>query len=200
MKKILILLILCPSFFACSRTKQPAGNQHQETPKILQNDKRDVSFSKRNYDDLVNELYQDQVTKNQNLEEIENLIEANNAEKDEILGKYATFDKKSEGYYSLANTQSLEILDTALRAKILLLIKASRNKYNDGTSNLEAIIKRIEIKSASIQDYHTALKIIVTLPVIENYQRDYLPKDSIYKGFSKQQDQIISKMDKIVKK
>jgi len=44
------------------------------------------------------------------------------------------------------------------------------------------------------------MKVMVTMPLIENYQHENLPKDSIYKGFSKQQDMIINKMDNIIKK
>ena len=65
---------------------------------------------------------------------------------------------------------------------------------------MAALIRAIDTRNTSINDYHTAMKIIVTMPLIERYQKENLPKDSAYRVLLKQQDAIISKMDKIVKK
>ena len=203
MRTFFSLVALAAFFMGCHNVKQPVDQPKKETPKALQDDKGDVRsslFYKRGSNDLLNELYQGLVNENQNLKDIEKLLEGNNTEKIDILDKYSVFDSKNESYYTSAHSQCMEIKDSVLRKKILSVIKLSSDQYKDRTSHLTAMIRNIESKNISIQDYHTAMKVMVTMPLIENYQHENLPKDSIYKGFSKQQDMIINKMDKIIKK
>lgn len=201
--KTIVLLFLTILISSCTRVQQQTNDPAKETPKALKENDRDISsfsFSKRTSNDLVDDLYKGLVDENQALKEIENLTDENNTRKNELLNTYSEFDNKNKSYYSSANSHAAAISDTILKARVLSMLKASTDKYSGKVSYLEAIIKHLEAKSNSMQDYYTTMKIVLTLPLIEKYQQTHLPKDSIYKAFYKQQDQIISKINVITKK
>jgi hypothetical protein len=202
LEKTILILFLAILIFSCTRVQQQTNDPAKETPKALKENDRDVSsfsFSKRMSNDLVDDLYKGLVDENQPLKEIENLIDENSTRKNDLLNTYTDFDNKNKSYYSAANSHAAAISDTILKARVLSMLKASSDKYNGKVSYLEAIIKHIEAKSYSVQDYYATMKIILTLPLIEKYQQTHLPKDSLYKGFYKQQEQIIKKINDITK-
>lgn len=202
MKTIVILFVLASVLMGCQRAKQPANQPKQETPKALREDKSDVSsfLSKSGREDLLEALYAGLIKENQQLQDIESLIEDNRTEKNDIVGKYNDFNQKSDRYYSDAREHCRQINDSVLRKRILAILKTSSDNYQNRISYLAMLVHTVETKNTSIDDYHTAMKIVVTLPLIENFQRENLPKDSIFKGFNKKQDNLIRKMDNMMKK
>lgn len=199
-KTIVLLILLITS---CTKVQKRPNDPAKETPKVLERNDRDISsfsFSKRKDNNLVDDLYKGLLDESQQLKEIENLIEENNSQKNDLLDTYHQFDNKNKNYYASANSYIGSLSDTVLKARLLSIIKTSSDKYNGKINSLETVIKRLEAKSTSIQDYYTTMKIILTVPLIENYQKTHLPKDSIYQGFYKQQNQIIDKINIMIKK
>ena len=202
MRTIVIFVVLATTLLSCQRVKQETKEPPKGTPKALREDKSDVSsfVYKRGSEDLLDELYIELVKDNQNLKDIENLIEENSTEQKTLVDKFNAFNGKNESYYSSASNHWESIKDSVLRKKILSIIKTSSDNNSQKSSHMAALIRAIDTRNTSINDYHTAMKIIVTMPLIERYQKENLPKDSAYRVLLKQQDAIISKMDKIVKK
>lgn len=193
--------IMAITFLACKRIHNNQGIENKELPKALQEKKLslgDVSSARYN-NDLVDDLYGGLVKERPDLKDIENSIDHNQVKKDEITGLFQVFDGKNESYYNSANTQVQSISDTILRARLISIIKASNDRYKNRSKNIETLIKQIEARNISIKDYHTAMKLIITLPLIEDYQKESIPHDSIYKGLYKMQGILIKKIDQIKK-
>lgn len=202
MKTHIILFLAVVTLLSCQRRKQSTDQPAKETPKALQETRSDVEsfISKRGANDLVDELYDGLVNENAQLKDIETLLKKTYEEKVDLIDKYNSFDQKSNRYYSDAERHYSNMKDSSLRKKIIAIIKTSCSKYGTHVNHLSSLVKTIEAGNGSIDDYHAALKIVVTLPLIESFQRDNLPKDSSYKAIIKKQSDLIRKMDNTMKK
>jgi hypothetical protein len=64
----------------------------------------------------------------------------------------------------------------------------------------EEIIKSIHTKDIRIAELHTALKIILTLPMIEKYQKEYLPSTKPIQQVDNEMIKVIKKLDSSMNK
>ncbi len=89
------------------------------------------------------------------------------------------------------------ITDSLLKNKILLLIKASNNKYLAKTSMLNTLMNQINTNDATLSDHHEILKIVLTIPMIEKYQDENMPDEKEFKEKIKQQEELIKVVDSL---
>jgi hypothetical protein len=201
MKTISILfgLILLSS---CNRPERVASPVKSETPKALQESSFEEieSFSDTRNRDLVDDLYREQLGKRPDLKEIEELIEKRKEEKIEAANDFESYNGKIEEYYTSANMHLQGISDSLLKTKMLIIMNESNKKYQNKSTSLKEFAAQIKNQSLSITDYHEALKVIVTIPIIEKYQNDNRPNDSIYRNISHNQKDLLGKMRKKVEK
>lgn len=202
MRKFVIPVALALFFLSCSCNSYNKNDKINETPRPLRDSEiRELSsISKRYNNDLLEELYQGLINENKDIEEIETLIDEGNTNKKDILEGYRFYQDRNDKYYLSVNTKVQDISDTALKSKLFSIIKSSSKNYELKSHNIESIIKQIESKSLSVKDYHATMKIILTIPLIENYQKVNLPNDSIHKALIKRQDIIINKINSLIKK
>lgn len=64
----------------------------------------------------------------------------------------------------------------------------------------KALLKQVESKSIVLNDIHTALKVVSTLPVIEKYQKGYLPDSKPLQGLLKQADEVTNETEAFLKR
>lgn len=173
----LSLMIGSLTFTSCSNNPKPILQQ-PETPKALQ-DKNESSYeliSKKRYDaDLVDALYDDLVSKDPQLKDLETRIGNFGDRKKESLVEYQHFDGKNKNYYSSASQHVTSIQDSALRQRINQIIENSESKFNNKVSGLKDLVNRLGKNEVSITDAHIFLKILLTGPVIEKYQNENMP-------------------------
>jgi hypothetical protein len=201
MKKIAISIILVFAILSCNHNHDNSIDGKKETPKALQDKKIDLGdISKRYNDNLVNELYHGQVSERKDLKDLESLIENTNTKKDDVIELFLSFKSKNDDYYNAATNYIQTISDTILRARLNSIIKASSDKYKGRTKNIETMIQQIESRNMSINDYHIAMKLIVTLPLIEDFQKSNIPQDSIFTELYREQGVLLNKIDKMTKK
>jgi hypothetical protein len=65
---------------------------------------------------------------------------------------------------------------------------------------LESLQNLIAKRGTTIEDQHVILKIIITLPIIENYQKDNLPAKDDFINVVKLQEKVIAKGDSLMPK
>ncbi len=174
--------------------------KEQEIPKALQEKSSSSEiFSKRRYDDLVESLYNELAEKTPGLMKLENEIDDLSESKDDSLELFEKYDSKNQSYFNSADRHVAQIKDSVLRDKLKILIATSLTKYNSSVSPHTEILKSIGTKELVLNDLHTIVKIVSTLPVIEKYQKDNLPKTTPLEGYSKQLDNTIKYADTVVK-
>lgn len=165
-------------------------NRSNEEPKAFQ--EKSISIGRfRSGGDLVEDLYQELVAKSPELKTLENeLSELNPRDTTDIFYNY---DEKSNEYYRSADSYANVIRDSVMKQKILNLIKKSEEKYVSQKTELEKLVSTIGKKRIEINNYHNALKIILTIPLIEQYQKEHLPNKSPFEKLIEKENQLLQK-------
>ncbi|MBF4505650.1 hypothetical protein IRZ83_03155 [Flavobacterium sp. JLP] len=188
MKKSLILFSFA-LFFSCQKNENNDSNNQE--PKALQEKSIDIGRFRKG-DDLVDDLYQELVNKSPELKNLED--ELNSINPGDTTAIFNDYDRKSDNYYTSATGHAEGIRDSILKNKILNLIKNSSTKYDGKKSDVENLVTTINKRRTEITNYHTALKIILTFPLIEKYQNDHLPKKSPFEKVIEKENQVLEKV------
>ena len=186
LKKIVFLSLI----LVASCQEKETNRKSKEEPKAFEEKSIDIGRFRKG-GDLVEDLYQELVDKSPELKALENeLSEVNTRDTTNIFYNY---DQKSNDYYNAAESHNNGIRDRAIKEKILNLIKKSDDKYVSQKADVENLIKSINQKRIEINDYHTALKIILTIPLIEEYQKEHLPNKSPFEKLIEKENQLLEK-------
>jgi len=197
--KIFISTILVLTLVSCDNRQQ--DKPKQETPKALEDKSSSYEIvSKRSYDDLVESLYTELLTKDIDLKRLEDKIDELRKSKSDTTELFDNFIEKNQSYFSSADRHVSEIKDSLLRDKIKNLVAIQLTKYNSRIVRHNELLKLIETKQMTISDLHNVLKIVRTLPLIDKYQKDNIPNTKSFEGYIKQQETVIKLADTLAKK
>ncbi len=188
---ILVLLISCGG-----GQKEDKPEITNETPTALQDNKIEIKSYSRSAD-LTEELYQELVDKNAALKKLEEDVEASRTAPNELIEKINNYESKSNSYYSSATYKATAITDSILKSKIIALITSSNKKNSTKVSKLNSLLKKMSQNSVIINDYHAVLKIVLTLPLIEKYQKENIPNEKVFKELINNQETLIGKVDSL---
>jgi len=172
----------------------------QETPKALQDDKLEIKSYSRSGSDLTEELYQELIDKTPALKKLEDDINAFRPKPNDLQDKFNNFDNKSKSYYTSSNYKATAISDSILKTKIISLITESNKKYTSKTTELNSLLNQISKNGATLNDHHSVLKIVLTLPIIEKYQDDNKPNKKEFKDLIIEQEKLILRTDSLTPK
>lgn len=197
--KIIILAIIVLTLATCTNNRNQ-DNPKQETPKALEDKSSSYEIvSKRDYDDLVESLYSELVSKDIDLKRLEDKIKELSKHKNDNKELFDKFDGKNQSYFNYADRHVLAIQDSLAREKIKNIVASQLTKYNSRITKHNELLKLIEAKKMTIADLHNVLKIVRTLPLIDKYQKDNLPSTKPFEDFIKQQDETIKLADTLSK-
>lgn len=180
MKVTTLLSIAVIAVFCSACNHIPAKNTESakaEIPEPLKDDYSDISIKRVSSrgGDLVDDIYADLVKKRPALLSLEIGLQQFYASMPDSLEAFNNYAAKSARYYDAARRSLLTIKDSVLRERLRLLIENSNSKYTGKIKKFSALMKDIDSNRMVINDYHLALKIAVTMPVIENYQDKNMP-------------------------
>lgn len=200
LKNFLGTILIGSLVLSCSNGEADAHQTApQETPKALQDGEYEIkSYSRSN--DLIEEVYQEIVDKTPALKKLEDDLDAFRSKPNELGTKFNEYDDKSHKYYNSANAKVSTISDSILRKKIVAHIAASSKMYSQNTAELNALLKQIAKNDITLQDHHSVLKVIITLPIIEKYQADNKPGQKEFDNLIKQQEHLIMRTDSLTPK
>lgn len=193
---IFILMISCDE-----KRIESHKNPNQETPVALQEGNDGiVKYSRENNGDLTELLYQELVEKTPELKKFEEEFEEFNTNSNDMKSSHYQFNNKSNNYYNSAKNKAAAIGDNVLRKKIEAIIGNSSKKYSSKVADLDYLMKQILKKEATLRDHHTILKIVLTLPLIENYQNQNKPDKKTLKQLLNKTDKLILRTDSLTPK
>lgn len=195
MKKLTlsIFVIATMIFIGCGRK---SNDSDKGIPKALQDEVSEIKSYRSSSNDLVEELYKELVEKSQELKKLEDSIQSIGPQIDKAEADYSKYDSKSKDYYRSVNSHADQISDSLLKKKIQGIITASNNQYTSRNSELSSLQDVISRNNASIGDYHAVLKIILTLPIIETYQKGNIPNPQEFKRLVDKQLEMINSIKK----
>ena len=198
--QLLAGLIFLITILSCDNLPKADKTKH-ETPKALEEESfSSESFVKRSNEDMIESIYNELVIKTPELKDLEKNIESLSGNKNDSNDLYKKFNDKNQEYFSSANRNVEKIYDSVLKQRIRLLIFSSLTKYNSKVSKHEDLLKSIDLKTITLSDLHTFLKISRTLPVIEKYQNENLPTTKPIENVSKHLDATIKRIDTLIDK
>ena len=184
MKKYLLSLLVISLIFmtvSCNGNQNENRNSEVQNPEALQDDIKLKSLSKRG-GNLIDELYSELVEKTPELKKLETELESFQETPSETQNVFYNYNGKSSQFYGSANGFANQIKDSLSKKRILELIKKSNEKYDSESKEINQLVKQISDSQNSIQDNHKILKIVLTIPLIEKYQKKiYQKRKSFWK-------------------
>lgn len=196
---IFILVIIILSLASCNNN-HTQDKSKIETPKALEDKNSSYDLiSKRRYDDIVESLYDELVSKDIDLKNIEDKINALNHSKSDTTELFENFNAKNQSYFNSANRHLSEINDSLVKNTIKNLITLQLTKYDSKISKHKELLKLIEAKQITIADLHIVLKIVRTLPLIDKFQNENLPNIKSLESYIHQQNETIKQIDTLSK-
>jgi hypothetical protein len=187
------LMFLC--LVSCNSNQPTEDKKPKEEVPVALQDSKLKSISRPS--DLAEALYQELVKNDPVLQKMEADFEALPTELLPLKEKYDAYEAKSDNYYASAQQKAAMISDSVLRAKVKALIAASESRYTSKTAELNSLLKELAANNTALTDYHAALKVALTLPVIEKFQADEMPDKKPLKELKKKQQKLLSKTDSL---
>lgn len=194
-KRILILLLVVLSCSGERNTKQQAGNL-EETPEVLNDNKTDLSLSynKRRGKDIIQQLFDEALSKNEKLRSINSRITEIDEIKADSLENFNNYIRNNQNYWGSLNQYADQLNDTTLRAELKNFIEALKNKYDKNTSPLDSVAKLIDAREKFLRDQEILMKILVTAPMMKTYQQNEFPDINTMTSVQKSMDTLINDM------
>ncbi len=125
--------------------------------------------------DLVDEIYKQEVNKNATLEKIEIAIKNYYSKKQDAIEEYNKYNDYNKRYYADAKNNLNYIGDATLKEKAKKLIEQSEKNYWIKISEWNKQIAEMGINESILADHHSLLKLMIATPLIEQYQGKNLP-------------------------
>lgn len=189
-------------FSSCRHREEKPPLQNPNTPKALQDNKEsnmDIIYKSRS-GDLIDEIYNDLLEKRPDLKKLEQNIAAYNTMEPDSLTRYSKYNKKSILYYQAAGMQINTITDSVLKKQMQEVIMASRSQYVKKIAFINKMITDLGKADTSLNNYHAVLKLLVTLPVMEQFQKDELPNDKALRTLTVDKQELIHRTQRLAHK
>jgi hypothetical protein len=206
MKSILkVAAILLAFIFSASCNNDSSKKQidpRDTMAKALTQDKSDTYeiSSSRGQSNLVDDIYKEMVSKNAKLQKLEDDIERYQTIQIDSMLKYDKYKSKSIGYYASADNNTKQITDSVLRKEIQQIIAKNKADYEHMISGQTALIDQLAKTNSNLDDSHAVLKLLITLPVINQYQNTQLPNDKELHVLLSEKQKLIERTKKLTPK
>jgi hypothetical protein len=192
-----IILILSLSFaLACSNDQNVANHIEieEQTPEVLAGDESDIkssSFRIRSNYDIVEQLFEEAMNKDENLMSLNKRIEEVEDLKADSLEAYRDYIQKNQNYWHSLSSYANQLSDSTLKRDLNVLISTLKEKHDKKVLPLNSVVAQIDSNKRVLRDYEILMKIIVTEPMMSNYQRNEYPKMQTLKSVKNAYDSLI---------
>ena len=179
--KLISVLLICTLFLiSCSDKNNPKGEAEAQnkTPEVLDNSKADDeigSFSKRISDDILQQLFEEAINKDTKLKDITTRIDGINQTKSDSLKDYNTYIQNYNEYWSSVNIYINQISDSTLKGEMRNAFNILESNYKKSIAQHTISYDKINVKATILNDQEILMKLLITEPMMKNYQHNKLP-------------------------
>lgn len=184
MKNILVgvLIVGVLVLVACNTDKKPSSKigetvAIEETPDVLEGKNSSYSLTKSR-GDLLESLYKEYVENTPEIQELDKQINSLYEKKFDAEKDFHNYNNKNEQYYNVAKARAGQISDSLLADKVKNMIAKSISQYHNRIKEDTTLINQIEKQYNNIDDLYNVFKVVVTIPMIEVYQKNEHPSKS----------------------
>jgi hypothetical protein len=125
--------------------------------------------------DVVKDLYMGLMDKDNKLRRMEDHMRAVDESRIKLLEPFIDYNQRNESYYKDANAYADKVADAELRKRLKELLAASQAAYQASVKQHNHLLAAANSRMAEVQDLHKVLKVVQTLPLMEQYQHKELP-------------------------
>jgi leucyl aminopeptidase (aminopeptidase T) len=179
MKKAPYLILFICSFLlhSCADNKAKEETVLQEqTPEILDNSKSEISSLSKRYDsDIVQELFNEAMSKDSKLKNLSERMNEIGRLKSDSLQPFRKYFQNNELYWTNAYKYINQVSDSAMKHNLKIVFKEMEAKYKNSVSNPRDIISNLEKRESILNDCEILMKLSVSASMISNYQKNELP-------------------------
>lgn len=199
---LLSLILVTVSLSACHNNRDKIEIKNPNTPQALQggDNASSLSIYRSRADDLIEEIYNELLEKRPDLKKLEADIAAYNTMEGDSLGKYDRYERQSAAYYNQANNKIKQITDSTLKKEMQQIIAKSSSRYNKKMAAINSQLNVLGKNDSTLNNYHIALKLLVTLPLMEQFQNDEFPGDKTLHTLATEKQKLIDRTQKTVPK
>lgn len=174
--RYLIPVFLLFTFLSCEQQKENR-QQQADTPKALQENKKsfEIEYSKRGPGDIVDELYDEKLEGSSELKILDRKFNDLNQSKIDSLAVFHKFDSKNDNYYRAADAHLNRIQDSFLKNELKTLFDNNKIAYSNSISRLKGLEDQIDKQYISTIDKRIALKLFVTLNMMNEFRKSNTP-------------------------
>ena len=190
MKNTFLLVAFCFFLAACS------SEMSKEKKTSLSSTV--TSLPETRTENILDLLYLELKEQRPELVALEKQIEEVDQAKEKALADYKTYNSKNEQYYLTANQHLSNIKDSLLRNSVELLLNKSQYAYDQENAAMALAVAQLENRSVTLHDHQEALKIILTMNLMEKYQKKQLPDDNEYPKIVARYNQSIHAADSLL--
>ncbi|HAW20779.1 MAG TPA: hypothetical protein DCX14_11395 [Flavobacteriales bacterium] len=156
------------------------------------------SFSRLQYSDDVDVLYEALLAKNERLRSLESSIEKLNSTVADQKDDWIAFKSRNEDYYLAATNYLESITDSTLKEEIAQQIEGSQDRYKSKRDQGEDKWSKLSNQINQLRNNQIALKITLTIPIIESYQGAKSESVVDLKPLIDAQVEIVSEMEELL--
>ncbi len=175
-----------------------SATPNDETPKTLQDGRLSqtrLSLGKSRKGSILNDLYFEIIENDEKLVELDSSIRTYLQVDDTLFAKFERYDFKSSHYYNEVMHKRGKMQDTLLSARLDSILASSMKRYGVLTQKTDTLMYQVNKLSDDISDRYHFLKVMITLPVMEKFQRDHLPSNKSIEKYLMEQEVMKSKIN-----
>lgn len=197
--KVFAFIVIVATTFSCNDTNKSQSNitpkqlEVKETPKVFnQKDDNYLGTVYSRYDsDLISKLYEEAIEKDSKLKKLNTAINKMAGLKKDSIEEYSEFSQTNKSYWLTTNRYISQLQDSALKESTLEIFKALELKYQIKISDYEQKLTVINEKTLLLNDQLILIKLLITEPLMENYQMNEKPDIKVLENIILQYDNLI---------
>jgi len=197
MKYLSFFIILLLFINACSNNQKNANTieEPEATPDLFTNNGGELiisSFNKRRGGNLIESLFEEATNKVPELRSLTDDILALNELERDSLEDYQIYSDTNSAYWQSLKAYIGKINDSTMRNDMEKLMVNWKENYESKAESLTILNNDIGSRKTSLNDHELLLKILVTQPMIANYQKNELPNMKPLQFIKQSYDTLIS--------
>lgn len=190
------LLIAFLFFVSCTHSNSSGENPTPTTPKVLQEKSLLRSVYPGN-SNLVEELYTELAKQNPTLQQLNDDIELSQSTYQQLLEDRNAYLNKMENYYQSAKQLCSAFEDQELKKQIEVLLQSSKAIQEEKQKKVHQLMKEMERKQTKLLNHQDALKISLSLKLMEEYLKTIRPDISEIQTQLDVQNKLTAKADSL---